>query len=545
MPRKKKAEVERDSDQMAVIYARYSSHAQKEESIEQQVEECTAFAAQSGLKILRIYADKALSGRTDKRPQFQKMMRDAEKKEFSIVIAYKSNRIARNMLQALQYEAKLDLFGIRTLYAKEEFGNTAAGRFALRTMMNVNQFYSENMAEDIRRGMRDNAEACKVNGALPLGYVKGPDGKYAIDTKEAELVREIYEKVFDGVAFIEIANELNARGISTKRGYRWNKNSFHRILSNDNYVGVYRHSGFVKENGIPPILDKEVFYAMQQHLDNKPRPRGRQHCYTEYLLAGKLFCGYCQTPMVGISGKTRDNGPQYFYYQCNKRRLEKACTKENVRKEYIETTVAILTQKYILQNEVIEWIADSAMEVLFDAGKEAEIAAMEDELADTRKAIKNIMTAIEQGIITASTKDRLMELEGEAATLERSITLAKAVTRDKTIDKERLIFSLEQLRDGDVRSSDFQKRLIDTFVKAVYLWDDRIEIDYYYTGQNHKVTAALNVLSEGKGEARAEVRISTPEAHHKRVIRTDTGEIVTVFLTAEGFVLLAPLSVCE
>lgn len=543
MPRKKKAEVVQTVDQVAVIYARYSSHAQKEESIEQQVEECTAFAAQSGLKILRVYADKALSGRTDKRPQFQKMMRDAEKKEFGIVIAYKSNRIARNMLQALQYEAKLDVFGIKTLYAKEEFGNTAAGRFALRTMMNVNQFYSENMAEDIRRGMRDNAEACKVNGALPLGYVKGPDGRYAIEPKEAELVREIYEKVFDGVTLIEIANELNARGIPTKQGNRWNKNSFHRILSNDNYIGVYRHSGFVKEDGIPPILDKEVFYAMQQHLDNKPRPRGRQHCYTEYLLAGKLFCGYCQTPMVGVSGKTRDNGPQYFYYQCNKRRLEKACTKENVRKEYIETTVAILTQKYILQDEVIEWIADSAMEVLFDAGKEAEIAAMEDELADTRKAIKNIMTAIEQGIITASTKDRLMELEGEAATLERSITLAKAVTRDKSIDKERLIFSLEQLRDGDVRSADFQKRLIDTFVKAVYLWDDRIEIDYYYTGQQNKVTVALETLSGGQGEAQAEVRTSTPEAHHKRAVRTEAGEIVTIILTAEAIVLLAPLSV--
>ena len=109
MPRKKKADAAEAVDQVAVIYARYSSHSQKEESIEQQVEECTAFAAQSGLKILRVYADKALSGRTDKRPQFQKMMRDAEKKEFGIVIAYKSNRIARNMLQALQYEAKLAL----------------------------------------------------------------------------------------------------------------------------------------------------------------------------------------------------------------------------------------------------------------------------------------------------------------------------------------------------------------------------------------------------------------------------------------------------
>jgi len=501
-------------DQVAVIYARYSSHSQKEESIEQQVEECTAFAAQTGLKVLRVYADKALSGRTDKRPQFQKMMRDAEKKEFGIVIAYKSNRIARNMLQALQYEAKLDLFGIRTLYAKEEFGNTAAGRFALRTMMNVNQFYSENMAEDIRRGMRDNAEACKVNGAIPLGYVKGPDGRYAIEPKEAELVREIYDKVFAGETLISIANELNTRGLTTKQGHRWNKNSFHRILSNDNYIGVYRHSGFVKEDGIPPILEKEVFYAMQQHLDNKPRPRGRQHCYTEYLLAGKLFCGYCKTQMVGISGKTRDSGPQYFYYQCNKRRLDKACKKENVRKEWIETTVAMLTQKYILQDDVIEWIANSAMEVLFDAGKEAEIVAMEDELAETRKAVKNIMTAIEQGIFTASTKDRLLELEEEAATLERSITLAKAVTRDKTIDKERLIFSMEQLRDGDVRSAEFQKRLIDTFVKAVYLWDDRIEIDYYYTGQQSRVSVALETISGGKGEAQAEVRTSTPEAHH-------------------------------
>ena len=543
MPRKKQIEAPPPAEQVAVIYARYSSHAQKEESIEQQVEECTAFAIQAGIKVLRVYADKALSGRTDKRPQFQRMMRDAEKKEFSIVIAYKSNRIARNMLQALQYEAKLDLFGIKTLYAKEEFGNTAAGRFALRTMMNVNQFYSENMAEDIRRGMRDNAEACKVNGALPLGYVKGPDGRYAIEPKEAELVREIYDKVFSGVTLIEIANEFNARGLSTKQGNRWNKNSFHRILTNDNYIGVYRHSGFVKEDGIPPILDKEAFFAMQHHLDNKPKPRGRQHPYADYLLAGKLFCGYCRTHMVGVSGKTREDGPQYFYYTCNKRRTEKTCTKEIVRKDYIETTVAMLTKNYILQPDVIDWIAASAMEVLFDAGKEAEIAAMEDDLAEVRKGIKNIMTAIEQGIITASTKDRLMELEGEAATLERSITLAKAVTRDKTIDKERLIFSLEQLCGGDVRSQDFQKRLIDSFVKAVYLWDDQIEIDYYYTGQQHKVTAALDSMPGGSnGGAQAAVRTSTPEAHHKRAVRTETGEIVTITLTPEAIVLLAPLS---
>ena len=185
------------AEQIGVIYARYSSHNQKEESIEQQIAECSDFAAKNGIRIVGIYADKAVSGRSDRRPNFQRMMRDAEKRQFQIVVAYKSNRIARNMLNALQYEARLDLLGIKTLYAKEEFGNTAAGRFALRTMMNVNQFYSENMGEDIKRGMLDNAENCKVNGALPLGYVSGPDKRYAIEPKEAEIVRGIYDKVLD------------------------------------------------------------------------------------------------------------------------------------------------------------------------------------------------------------------------------------------------------------------------------------------------------------------------------------------------------------
>ena len=277
------------AEQIGVIYARYSSHNQKEESIEQQIAECTEFAEKNGIRIIGIYADKAVSGRSDRRPNFQRMMRDAEKRHFQIVVAYKSNRIARNMLNALQYEAKLDSFGIKTLYAKEEFGNTAAGRFALRTMMNVNQFYSENMGEDIKRGMVDNATECKVNGMLPLGYVKGEDGKYAIAADEAAVLREIYDSVLKDIPLAEIARSLNQRGIRTKLGRDWNKNSFHILLKNDNYIGVYRHSGVVVEDGIPPILDKEVFEAVQEKLTNKKKTAGRRSANGEYLLTGKLF----------------------------------------------------------------------------------------------------------------------------------------------------------------------------------------------------------------------------------------------------------------
>ena len=171
-----------DNSECGVIYARYSSHAQKDASIEQQVKEAMAYAAEQEIPIHEVYADRAISGKTDRRPNFQRMMKDAEKGKFRYVIAWKSNRMGRDMLNAMINEVRLQELGIRVLYTEEDFDDTAAGRFALRSMMNVNQFYSENMAEDIRRGLRDNAQNCKLtNGSLPFGYKKGEDLRYELD----------------------------------------------------------------------------------------------------------------------------------------------------------------------------------------------------------------------------------------------------------------------------------------------------------------------------------------------------------------------------
>lgn len=503
------------AEQIGVIYARYSSHNQKEESIEQQIAECSDFAAKNGIRIVGIYADKAVSGRSDRRPNFQRMMRDAEKRQFQIVVAYKSNRIARNMLNALQYEARLDLLGIKTLYAKEEFGNTAAGRFALRTMMNVNQFYSENMGEDIKRGMVDNANECKVNGMLPLGYVKSKEGKYAIAPDEAAVVREIFDSVLKDVPVAEIARSLNQRGIRTKLGREWNKNSFHIMLKNDNYIGVYRHSGVVVEDGIPPILEKEVFAAVQEKLANKKKTAGRRSANGEYLLTGKLFCGYCGSYMIGVSG-TGENGTVHNYYQCQKRHAEGRCEKKNVRRDFIEKLIARLTQDYILQDDTIEWIADSTMSFQAMARRESGVAQLERDLADNRKVAKNIMAAIEQGIITETTKARLLEVEGTIHDLERSLSIAKAASQP--IERERVVFSLEQMREGNVGSKEHQKKLIDTFVKSVTLWDDRIQIDYYHTPGKHKFSYSLEELtSKAENESNAsDVRTDSLELHQIR-----------------------------
>ena len=455
-----------------VIYARYSSHNQREESIEQQVEECSAYCQSNGIEVLRVYADKALSGKTDRRPQYQRMMRDAEKREWDVVVAYKSNRIARNMLNALACEAKLNALGISMVYAKEEFGDTAAGRFALRTMLNVNQFYSENMAEDIKRGLRSNAESFKVNGHVPYGYRKGSDSRFEIDSVRAEVVREIFRRVARGDAYTEIAADLNERGFRTSQGNLWNKSSFVRMLQNRAYIGEYHHSGVVAQNAVPAIVSEDTFLAVQERVgERKPYGRGR-----EYILTGKLFCGLCGAPMVGVSGTSR-TGAVYHYYVCQGRR-HGVCEKKNEPQDDIEYAVAKLTRDVVLTDEFIEWIADEALKLQERLAAKSGIALMREELDEAKRGIANLVAAVERGISTPSTQARLLELEASVADLETRIRRAERISAVK-LDKDRLFYAIEQFRHDDLSTRRVRNALIKCFVKSVRVFDDKYEVEYY------------------------------------------------------------------
>lgn len=463
----------------AVIYARYSSHAQNDASIEQQIDECQEYARQHGYKIVGVYADRAMSGRSDRRPEFQKMMRAAEKHEFQIVLAYKSNRISRNMLHALSYEDKLAQHGVNVVYCKEEFGNNAAGRFALRTMMNVNQFYSENMAEDIMRGLMDNASQCKVNGALPLGYRRGADGRYEIDEQTAPIVQEIFRRIAGGELKASIANDLNNRQIQTSKGAAWNKNSFHAILSNERYIGVYIYRDVRIPGGIPAIIDEELFeLAREKEEAMKTLIKGRRRREDmEYLLTGKLFCGYCLEPMVGSSG-TGKMGKMYYYYRCKNNAEKHTCRKKPVRKEAIEQLVVSSLKACITKPENIDWMTDLVMKYRNKIIAESDIGYLEDKLKENKTAIKNVMKAIEMGVVTETTKARLQELEAEQKEVLSSLLAEKRGIPDVTRDHVQFFF--ESFRNGDVNSIKYKKTLIKHFLRAVYLYDDHIKITFDY-----------------------------------------------------------------
>ena len=463
-------------DTRAVIYARYSSHAQRDASIEQQVEACTAYARAGDFRVVDIYADRAVSGRTDRRADFQRMMRDAEDHKFRYVIAWKSNRMGRNMLQAMINEARLNDLGVRVLYTEEDFDDTAAGRFALRSMMNVNQFYSENMAEDIRRGLRDNAMNGKItNGQLPYGYKKGPDGKYAIDEPRAEIVREIFRRIAAGEKQRAIADDLNARGIRTTRGKLWGKCSFHRILANERYTGVYIYDDVRVDGGVPQIVPKELYEEAQIALRAR---RGQVRSVGDYLLTGKLYCGECKRPMVGISG-TSASGATYYYYTC-RGRLEHACNKANARRDILEPAVARAICNYALHDDVLQWIADSTVAHLKQKAQESPVSALRDELAQVERQIKNIVHAIEEGIFTSSTKGRLDELEQRKAELEERIEAERCDLSE--ISRDDILRGLRLFRKGDIADRRYIARLFDTFLLAVYLYDDRFRLVFSFDG---------------------------------------------------------------
>lgn len=452
----------------AVIYARFSSHNQREESIEQQVAECESYAKLNHLTVIDVYSDSAKTGKTDKRVQYQRLQRDAKKGKFQYIIAYKSNRIARNMFLALSFESEMEKYGVKVVYVKEEFGNNAAGRFALRTMMNVNQFYSENMAEDIKRGMNDNAEAGLSNGPLPYGYKRGENGKPVIDEGKADIVREIFKRAAAGTPIVHIANDLNMRGIKTKSGKPWGKNSFHSILNNERYTGVYLYSNVRVEGGMPQIVSKELFLKVQEHLKTKKNPQGRHTENGEYLLTGKLKCGHCNSFMMGMSG-TGKSGKLHYYYSCQEARKHN-CAKKNVRRDYIELEVAIAIRDYILQNSVMTWIADCVMKYQKENNNDTEIEMLQAQLSETKKSIENIMSAIEQGIFTNKTKQRLLDLEAEEKTLSNQLLLLKA--SKVSVSREQVMAWLNTFRTGNVESKSYQKLLFSSFLKVVYLYDD-------------------------------------------------------------------------
>lgn len=497
----------------AVIYARFSSDNQKEESITAQVRACRKYADKNGIKIVKIYSDEAESAMTDDRPQFLQMIKDLKNGlDVDYVLYHKTDRFARNRYDAAIYKRKLQELGIKHIAVDQPLDpENRPEDIILESLLDgLAEYYSRNLAKEVMKGMKELAyEAKHVCGRPPLGLAVGSDRKYIIDEKTAPAIRIIFEMYEQGYSYSEILEKVNGAGYRTQNGKPFGKNSLHDILINKKYAGVYvfnraakkspngkrnhhesKHQSEIIEipGAIPAIIDKDLFERVQKKMKSRERDKsqGRNKAKVVYLLSGIIWCGECGNRMVGGFSSYRpkpDQKPRRKYrYECNYRKRTRQCGMSPVGKTWIEDTVINKLEKEILNEKSIQILARKVYEYYLKQRKDetGEGGYLKKEIKEIEKKINNLVDVIvETGKKASSLVDKITLLEQQKATLEERLQQWQVRHEEEIITLEKITAYLnhhrETLLHGDPME---QKQVIQEFVEKVVVYNDDIKITF-------------------------------------------------------------------
>ena len=469
----------------AVIYARYSSHAQRDESIEAQVAKCRKYAKSHDYTIIHEYCDHAISGKTDDRPQFQQMIKDAEKKEFQYIIMYTLDRFSRDRYDSAFYKRKLKKLGIQWIYTEQPIMDGPEGILVESFLEGMAEYYSANLARGVRRGMEQNAQNGYVNGGLcPLGFMV-KDKRYVPDPVMAPVVKEIFERYAAGERMADIARWLNKSGYHTSRGSKFTVDGLRWLMHNQKYIGKYVSCGI--ETEIPAIVSPEIFEEVQRKLKrNKTMARQSK---VDFILTGKLTCGLCGNPVIGDSARG-----QYYYYSCiGKRKKTAKCELKSIRKDVIEELVMRTTYNELLTEENIKKIATRVAEIARgDSNYQKRTTELKDSISRLEKALDGYYNVAAETGLTPVLKNKIEETKENLETLYAE---SEELEYNKPImlTSEQVEAWLNSFIDGDVEDDVFRKKIIETLVNSIVLYQDKLVIAYN--------------MAEGKGLKSSEVRL--------------------------------------
>ena len=197
----------------AVIYARYSSDSQTEQSIEGQLRVCEEYAKTHEILILNTYIDRAMTGTNDNRPDFQRMIKDSARKEWNYVLVYKLDRFSRNKYESTMHKRTLKNNGVTLLSAMENIPDTPEGIILESLLEGMNQYFSAELSQKVRRGMKETRLKGNFTGGHLLYGYSLENHKVIINESQAEVVRYIYEQFSLGVYVKDIIKSLTAKGI--------------------------------------------------------------------------------------------------------------------------------------------------------------------------------------------------------------------------------------------------------------------------------------------------------------------------------------------
>ena len=477
-----------------VIYARYSSNNQTEKSIEGQLRICREYAKKNDFIVIKEYIDRAKSGTTDNRPALQEMVRDAANGHFKYVLVYQFDRFFRKIRFSRNYKDTLKKHGVRVISALENIPSDPTGIIIESFYESWAEYYSADLAQKVKRGMDQNASKClSTGGNVALGFRVDENKNFKIDEEKAHIVRTIFKIYAEDTTMAEIIRYLNRMQLKTSRGNEYNKNSIRRILTNKRYKGIYTYCDTEIENGIPRIVSDELFDKVQLKINKNQKAPARSKAKAKYILTTKMFCGHCDSQMTGISGVGKGK-KTYHYYTCVKAR-RKECDKKSINKDYIEDLVVTETKK-LLTTKRVNMIARAVVNFSKQASGTTELKRLKHLLSDNTKAIKNLITALEQGQASDIVMEQLQKRQQEKQELEKEI--AKESIKYPALDINEVKFFLHQLKQGDVTDMKYRQALVDLLVNSIYLYDDKMTI--LYNTQDGQSTFPLEQKCSSNGQ---------------------------------------------
>ena len=388
----------------SVIYARYSSDNQREESIEGQVRECQSFAERKGYSVIRTYIDRALSGtRADNRPQFQQMISDSTLREFQYVIVWKIDRFSRDKFDSVKYKYALKSSGVSVISATEPIDGSPEGQMMESVFEGISVYYIKDLAQKTSRGMTENAIKGKFNGGtLTFGYTIDENHHFQLDPVNAPIVLNVFTRYSEGETIRSILDGINSK--MSNNGRKFTYHFLNWMMNNRRYLGEYKFQDTINNEAIPPIISQELFDKCQHRLNvNKHKAGSFKNNKEKYLLTGKIFCGNCGATISGISGTGKCKSI-YRYYKCMNVKKHK-CSKKPVQKELIENLVLNSAMDIFKDKALVKRISKACFDL--QPKESPMLPALKRRLKENQKEIKNLMTAIKAGIVLKTTKSEL------------------------------------------------------------------------------------------------------------------------------------------
>ncbi len=401
----------------AVIYARVSSDSQDVDlSISAQLRALREYAAKQGYEVVREFVDEAETGRTARRPSFREMISLARRpnKPFERILVWKYSRFARSREDSIIYKAMLKKAGVQVVSINEPFEDTPTGRLMEAIIESLDEFYSDNLGEEVTRGMRESAaRGFYLSSKAPYGYrkVKVRDGnkertKLELDSNEAGIVADIFDGIMSGKGLMDTVRDLNARSIPGPKGKGWGKTGVYTILTNEIYTGVFVWGKNSKRGNEPvrtdnvcqAIVDRNTFLRVQNLMKERmPKKVHPKRVGSPFLLSGIAYCGYCGKALVGRYAKSGE----FSYYVCGT--LDKkgagSCQARYLNANKFESLVVKQIKDHILTREnltdlvrMVNEETDSAMHSYND-----ELGTIVHATADVNGRLERLYDAIETG----------------------------------------------------------------------------------------------------------------------------------------------------